>query len=176
MKATGIVRRIDELGRVVVPKEIRRPLRIREGDPLEIFLGRDGEIIFRRYSPLEINGYEARKIAKTAAAQTNTSVYLIDRDSIVYASTERQADVNRGLTKTFLDNIENISIDRNRKNFYAFFGELFHDYISDYYFFPIVVDGEFIGGLIVLTNIPFHSQDVEIMKFSANLIGQVLED
>ena len=52
MKATGIVRRIDELGRVVIPKEIRRTLRIREGDPLEIFTDRDGEVILKKYSPI----------------------------------------------------------------------------------------------------------------------------
>ena len=52
MKATGIVRRIDDLGRVVIPKEIRRTLRIREGDPLEIFTDRDGEVIFKKYSPM----------------------------------------------------------------------------------------------------------------------------
>ena len=51
LKATGIVRRIDDLGRVVIPKEIRRTLRIREGDPLEIFVDRDGEVILKKYSP-----------------------------------------------------------------------------------------------------------------------------
>lgn len=50
MKATGIVRRIDDLGRVVIPKEIRRTMRIREGDPLEIYTSRDGEVIFKKYS------------------------------------------------------------------------------------------------------------------------------
>ena len=52
MKATGIVRRIDDLGRVVIPKEIRRTMRIREGDPLEIYTARDGEVIFKKYSPM----------------------------------------------------------------------------------------------------------------------------
>jgi stage V sporulation protein T len=52
LKATGIVRRIDDLGRVVIPKEIRRTLRIREGDPLEIFVDRDGEVILKKYSPI----------------------------------------------------------------------------------------------------------------------------
>ena len=51
MKATGIVRRIDDLGRVVIPKEIRRTHRIKEGDPLEIYTDRDGEVIFKKYSP-----------------------------------------------------------------------------------------------------------------------------
>ena len=52
MKATGIVRKIDELGRIVIPKEIRRTMRIREGDPLEIFTEKDGEVIFKKYSPV----------------------------------------------------------------------------------------------------------------------------
>ena len=52
MKATGIVRRIDDLGRVVIPKEIRRTMRIREGDPLEIYTDREGEVIFKKYSPI----------------------------------------------------------------------------------------------------------------------------
>ena len=52
MKATGIVRRIDDLGRVVIPKEIRRTMRIREGDPLEIFTNSEGEVIFKKYSPV----------------------------------------------------------------------------------------------------------------------------
>ena len=52
MKATGIVRRIDDLGRVVIPKEIRRTMRIREGDPLEIFTDNDGEVVFKKYSPV----------------------------------------------------------------------------------------------------------------------------
>lgn len=60
MKATGIVRRIDDLGRVVIPKEIRRTMRIREGDPLEIFTNNDGEVIFKKYSPLGELGEFAR--------------------------------------------------------------------------------------------------------------------
>ena len=61
MKATGIVRRIDDLGRVVIPKEIRRTMRIREGDPLEIFTDRDGEVIFKKYSPIgELSDFAAQ--------------------------------------------------------------------------------------------------------------------
>ena len=61
MKATGIVRRIDDLGRVVIPKEIRRTMRIREGDPLEIFTDKDGELIFKKYSPIgELSDFAAQ--------------------------------------------------------------------------------------------------------------------
>ena len=64
MKATGIVRRIDDLGRVVIPKEIRRTLRIREGDPLEIFTATDGEVVFKKYSPVGELGNFATQYAE----------------------------------------------------------------------------------------------------------------
>jgi len=65
MKATGIVRRIDDLGRVVIPKEIRRTLRIREGDPLEIFVDREGEVILKKYSPIGELGDFAKEYAES---------------------------------------------------------------------------------------------------------------
>ena len=78
MKATGIVRRIDELGRVVVPKEIRRTLRIREGDPLEIFTNRDGEVILKKYSPIgELDNF-AKQYAE-ALGQTSGQMIMILR-------------------------------------------------------------------------------------------------
>ena len=67
MKATGIVRRIDDLGRVVVPKEIRKVLRIREGDPLEIYTGTAGEVILKKYSPISELGQIAESFAETAS-------------------------------------------------------------------------------------------------------------
>ena len=73
MKATGIVRRIDDLGRVVIPKEIRRTLRIREGDPLEIFTDREGEIILKKYSPIgELSAF-ARQYADRRISRRNIS-------------------------------------------------------------------------------------------------------
>ena len=83
MKPTGIVRKLDDLGRVVVPKEIRRTLRIREGDPLEIFTDRDGEVIFKKYSPIgEMTG-SASQYAETLYKTCDLSVIICDRDSIV---------------------------------------------------------------------------------------------
>ena len=76
MKATGIVRRIDDLGRVVVPKEIRRTLRIREGDPMEIFTNRDGEVILKKYSPIgEIDAF-AKQYAESLAAVSGFMLLL----------------------------------------------------------------------------------------------------
>ncbi len=83
LKATGIVRRIDDLGRVVIPKEIRRTLRIREGDPLEIFTDREGEIILKKYSPIgELSDF-AQQYAESLYQSTKRPVYIADNDSII---------------------------------------------------------------------------------------------
>ena len=79
MKATGIVRRIDDLGRVVIPKEIRRTMRIREGDPLEIYTDRDGEVIFKKYSPIGELAEFASQYAETLYKTCGLAVAICDR-------------------------------------------------------------------------------------------------
>ena len=110
MKATGIVRRIDDLGRVVIPKEIRRTMRIREGDPLEIFTDRDGEVIFKKYSPIgELSGFAAQ-YAETLHKTCDLSVIICDRDSVVASagvSKKEYAD------KTLSDELEAIADARS---------------------------------------------------------------
>lgn len=83
MKATGIVRRIDDLGRVVIPKEIRRTLRIRENDPLEIFTDRDGEIIFKKYSPMGDLGDFAQEYVDALHESTSHLAIIADEDEII---------------------------------------------------------------------------------------------
>lgn len=85
MKATGIVRRIDDLGRVVIPKEIRRTMRIREGDPLEIYTDNDGEVIFKKYSPIgELSNFAAQ-YAEVLGKSSGYPVLISDRDRIISA-------------------------------------------------------------------------------------------
>lgn len=86
MKATGIVRRIDDLGRVVIPKEIRRTMRIREGDPLEIYTSKDGEVIFKKYSLMgDLDEFSAQ-ICETMSKAMDQTVAIADRDSIIAIS------------------------------------------------------------------------------------------
>lgn len=86
MKATGIVRRIDDLGRVVIPKEIRRTMRIREGDPLEIFTDKDGEVIFKKYSPIgELSDF-ASQICESMHKSTDSIAAVCDRDTVIAVS------------------------------------------------------------------------------------------
>ena len=86
MKATGIVRRIDDLGRVVIPKEIRRTLRLREGTPLEIFTDREGEIILKKYSPMVELAAFATQYAESMAQSTGMLVCITDRDQVIAVS------------------------------------------------------------------------------------------
>ena len=83
MRATGIVRRIDELGRVVIPKEIRRTMRIREGDPLEIFTDKDGELIFKKYSPIGELGDFAGQLCDSLRRSTDAIAAVCDRDAVI---------------------------------------------------------------------------------------------
>ena len=86
MRATGIVRRIDDLGRVVIPKEIRRTLRIREGDPLEIYTDRDGEVILKKYSPIGEMSSFAKDYTESLFRSLGHIAVIVDRDQVVAAS------------------------------------------------------------------------------------------
>ncbi len=93
MKATGIVRRIDDLGRVVIPKEIRRTMRIREGDPLEIYTEKDGEVIFKKYSPMgELSSF-AEQICESMHKTAEYAAAVCDRDSVIAAAGSGRKDI-----------------------------------------------------------------------------------
>ena len=94
MKATGIVRRIDDLGRVVIPKEIRRTMRIREGDPLEIYTDREGEVIFKKYSPIGELASFAAQYADTLHKTCNMSVVISDRDAVIASAGVSKKEYN----------------------------------------------------------------------------------
>ena len=109
MKATGIVRRIDDLGRVVIPKEIRRTMRIREGDPLEIYTTRDGEVIFKKYSL--IGGLEefAAQFCDTLSRSTDFSAAVTDRDAVIAIAGAGKREL---LGKRVSAELEHIMTDR----------------------------------------------------------------
>ena len=102
MKATGIVRRIDDLGRVVIPKEIRRTMRIKEGDPLEIYTDREGEVIFKKYSPIGEMQDFATDYADTLQKTSSSPIFICDRDAVIAVSGASKRDylerkISRGL-------------------------------------------------------------------------------
>lgn len=98
MKATGIVRRIDDLGRIVIPKEIRRTLRIRESDPLEIFTDREGEIVLKKYSPLGELSHFASQCAESIANATVCGVVITDCDQVIAGAGGKRDKINKHIS------------------------------------------------------------------------------
>ena len=153
MKATGIVRRIDDLGRVVIPKEIRRTLRIKEGDPLEIFTDREGEIILKKYSPIgELSAF-AREYAEALAATSGHSVCITDRDQVVAAAGNNRKEyagkaISRQL-ENLIQNRDQLLVSQNRQNCIAVTVEENEGATSEA-ISPILSEGDAIGAVILL--------------------------
>lgn len=153
MKATGIVRRIDDLGRVVIPKEIRRTLRIREGDPLEIFTDREGEIILKKYSPIgELSAF-ARQYADSLAQAAGYLVCICDMDQIVAAAGTGRREfqekyIDHALEKA-LEGRKDIVAAEGEKKFVRVTGEK-DDGCTQQVICPILCEGDVIGGVMIL--------------------------
>jgi AbrB family transcriptional regulator, stage V sporulation protein T len=150
MKATGIVRRIDDLGRVVIPKEIRRTLRIREGDPLEIFVDRDGEVILKKYSPISELSDFAKEYAEALYDSLGNPVLICDRDTYIAIAGSSKKDY---LNKNISEQVEKTMEDRssvlvNQQGTVALVDGV-DDTISSYTIGPIIANGDPIGSVII---------------------------
>lgn len=153
MKATGIVRRIDDLGRVVIPKEIRRTLRIREGDPLEIFTGREGEIILKKYSPIGEMGVFARQYAESLSQTAGVLACVCDKDQILAASGTgkkefQEKTISRELERV-IDAREQVQALANEKKYTIIIEGMRESYKSEV-ICPIISEGDAIGAVILL--------------------------
>ena len=151
MKATGIVRRIDDLGRIVIPKEIRRTLRIRESDPLEIFTDREGEIILKKYSPIgELNTF-AREYVE---ALVQTTGLAADRDQFIAAAGGLKNLLGKSISHRMeekLNDREILLLSKADKNFVEIANEPLPD-LTQYVSAPILAEGDVIGAVILATN------------------------
>ncbi|MBD1383175.1 stage V sporulation protein T [Metabacillus arenae] len=152
MKATGIVRRIDDLGRVVIPKEIRRTLRIREGDPLEIFVDRDGEVILKKYSPISELSDFAKEYADALYDSLGHPVLICDRDSYIAVSGGSKKEY---LNKNISDLIEKAMEERSSV-LKTEGGEVQltdgnSEEVKAYTIGPIVANGDPIGAVVIFS-------------------------
>ncbi|QGH36883.1 stage V sporulation protein T [Gracilibacillus salitolerans] len=152
MKATGIVRRIDDLGRVVIPKEIRRTLRIREGDPLEIFVDRDGEVILKKYSPISELGDFATEYAEALFDSLDLSILISDRDEIIAVAGESKKDyLGKHISKKIdqlMDSRESV-IETTNSTLEII--ENKEEELEAYLLQPIIAGGDPIGCMVVFT-------------------------
>ncbi|MGN0435690.1 MAG: stage V sporulation protein T [Wujia sp.] len=181
MRATGIVRRIDDLGRVVVPKEIRRVLRIREGDPLEIFTDKDGEIILKKYSPIgELGGF-AQQYVEATAQILGCGVCVCDRDQIIAVAGIPKKDllghsIHRELEEAINDR-EAIIAKKGEKKFIKITGNNDVEY-SGQIVQTIICEGDAIGAVILLSKDeakPIGEVEQKAAVIAANFLGKQME-
>ena len=155
MKATGIVRRIDDLGRVVIPKEIRRTMRIREGEPLEIFVDREGEVILKKYSPIGELSEFAQKFADALAEETRQPVFILDRDVIIAVAgvshkNFKDREISSEAENSMNDRQTRIIEDRGVEAFCSESNEEDQKYeFSSSVLSPIIVEGDPIGVVVI---------------------------
>ena len=181
MKATGIVRRIDDLGRVVVPKEIRRTLRIREGDPLEIFTDREGEIILKKYSPIGELGQFAKQYADSMAQTTGHIIAISDKDQFVAASGSLKRELlSKPITpdlERVIEERENVMASKEDKNFIRIVADDDTEYTYQV-IWPIISEGDAIGSVVVLSKdskIKFGDVENKLASTAAYFLGRQME-
>ena len=180
MKATGIVRRIDDLGRVVIPKEIRRTLRIREGDPLEIYTERDGEVIFKKYSPMGDLTDLAVQICESIAKNTGHIAVVSDRDSIIAVAGAPKRDL---MDKRNSQELEQLMEQRKTYRYQSGNSRIrVSDNVEKYHLgvaTPILTEGDLMGCVILLleeSDMPLTEQEQKLAQTVAGFLGRQLEN
>lgn len=181
MKATGIVRRIDDLGRVVVPKEIRRTLRIREGDPLEIFTDREGEIILKKYSPIGELGAFAKQYAESLAQTMGHMVCITDRDSIIATAGGAKKDYYGKSISAQLERLiqerESLQASSAERKFVPIIQEEMEGIVSET-ICPVISEGDAIGSVVLLgkdTKAKMGEVEQKVAASAAGFLGRQME-
>jgi len=182
MKATGIVRRIDDLGRVVIPKEIRRTLRIREGDPLEIFTDREGEIILKKYSPIGELGTFAKEYADSLGQVAGMMVCICDRDAVIAAAGGAKKDylgksISPGLEK-LIEARENQQTETGDKKLVRIVEDDPEEPAAET-ICPIIAEGDAIGAVLLFTRDPKQKMgetERKLAQAAANFLGRQMEN
>lgn len=180
MKATGIVRRIDDLGRIVIPKEIRRTLRIREGDPLEIFTERDGTIILKKYSPIGELGTFAKKYAESLAQTSSHIICISDKEQIIAISGAPKKDffekqISVELEKAINDR-NTINAQRQDSKFVPILENENERMYNYELVVPIITEGDALGSVIFLSQSKKMGEiESKLAQAAAGFLGKQME-
>ena len=179
MKATGIVRRIDELGRIVIPKEIRRTLRIREGDPLEIYTDREGGIILRKYSPIgELTAF-ARDFSDALATVLGQTTIICDRDTVLAAGGEHKRDYFERPVSNALEETMNSRdvVKKDSQNTIPLVNGEDKSQTTAQLIAPILMDGQPIGAIAVIARngSPIDDAAGKAAEAAAAFLGKQME-
>ena len=177
MKATGIVRRIDDLGRVVIPKEIRRTLRIRESNPLEIFTDREGEIILKKYSPIGEIATFAKQYTDSLAQVSGHIAIIADRDQFISVS---GGLIGRSISKELeekLDHRESVQAVKGDRVFIAITEEKENEFVHEM-IVPIICEGDVIGALLLISTeqkSKMGDTEMKLIQAAAGFLGRQME-
>ena len=163
MKATGIVRRIDDLGRVVIPKEIRRTLRIKEGTPLEIFTDKEGEVILKKYSPIGELSVFAKEYAESLAQTTGMIACITDHDQVVAASGQGSREL---MGKAISKELDRVITEREMKCYHTGERKI------------LICSGDAIGSVALVGKSAgerFGNSEQMLVKTAAGFLGRQME-
>lgn len=177
MKATGIVRRIDDLGRVVIPKEIRRTLRIREGDPLEIFIDREGEVILKKYSPINELGSFAEEYAEALFDSLQSPVLICDRDEVIAVAGESKKEyLNKKISSHLEKIIENRTLKYVAETSTIEMIANKEQELASHCIAPIIASGDPIGCVLIFSeDDTFDKVEEKAIETAASFLGKQME-
>ena len=183
MKATGVVRRIDDLGRIVIPKEIRKTLRIKEGDPLEIFTDKQGQIILKKYSPIGELSEFATEYAETLAKTTGHIACITDKDTIIAVSgASKKEFLEQSISNELEQVLENKEVYTSKENNEISIPITQNDNKERKYnsqvIYPIISEGDCIGSVILLSKeakTKMNDVELKVLQSAAGFLGSQME-
>ena len=183
MKATGVVRRIDDLGRVVIPKEIRKTLRIKEGEPLEIFTDREGQIILKKYSPIGELSEFASGYAETLSKTTGHMACITDKDTIIAVSGGSkkeylEQDISKELEKLMEDKEIYTSNNNSNTAMPIIRNDNQEKKNNAQIVYPIISNGDTIGTVILMSkdsNTKMNEVEKKVAQSAATFLASQME-
>ncbi len=183
MKATGVVRRIDDLGRIVIPKEIRKTLRIKEGDPLEIFTDKEGEIILKKYSPIGELSEFATGYAETLAKTTGHIACITDKDTVIAVSGGSKKEfLEQDLSQELEQLLEDKEVYTSKENNEVALPITKNDNTERKYnsqvVYPIISQGDVIGSVILLSkdnNTKMGDAELKVVQSAAGFLSSQMD-
>ncbi len=181
MRATGIVRRIDDLGRIVIPKEIRRTMHIRESDPMEIFTDKEGQVILKKYSPIGEMTAFAQQYAESMAQVSGHMVLITDREQFIAAAGGCKMLLNQEISAGLEEKIEQRDIfisTRGERSFTYICSDMTLDYVHEI-IAPIICQGDVIGSVVLLESDnrkKLGETDLKLAQAAAVFLGRQMEE
>ena len=181
MKATGIVRRIDDLGRIVIPKEIRRTLHIRESDPLEIFTDREGQVILKKYSPIGEMTTFAKQYAESLAQVSGHATLIADRDQFIAVSGGCKQLLNKSVSRQLeekVNNRETVIAAKGDRNYVNIAEDIAVDYAWQL-ITPIICEGDAIGSVALFSRdqrTKMGDTELKLAQTAAGFLGRQMEN